>query len=68
MEGPEHDLDDGGDATMLIHKGTEFEKAGKVPEPEANANEEWKCSSACSRKASSPIRRVDRDGQGHPRA
>jgi adenosylhomocysteinase len=27
---------------MLIHKGTEYEKAGKVPVAEANANEEWK--------------------------
>ncbi|MFV1992704.1 MAG: adenosylhomocysteinase, partial [Acidiferrobacterales bacterium] len=35
-------LDDGGDATMLVHKGTEFEKAGKVPAPEADAFEEWK--------------------------
>ncbi len=41
-KGPNMILDDGGDATMLIHKGTEFEKAGKVPNPEANANEEWK--------------------------
>ena len=24
-------LDDGGDATMLVHKGAEFEKAGAVP-------------------------------------
>ena len=24
-------LDDGGDATLLVHKGVEFEKAGKVP-------------------------------------
>jgi adenosylhomocysteinase len=29
--GPNMILDDGGDATMLVHKGTEFEKAGKVP-------------------------------------
>ena len=29
-------LDDGGDATLLVHKGTEFEKAGAVPEPTAN--------------------------------
>jgi len=35
-------LDDGGDATLLIHKGVEFEKAGKVPEAKANDNEEWK--------------------------
>ncbi len=35
-------LDDGGDATLLVHKGAEFEKAGSVPEPEAGDNEEWK--------------------------
>ena len=35
-------LDDGGDATLLIHKGTEYEKAGKVPDAKANDNEEWK--------------------------
>ena len=29
--GPNMILDDGGDATMLVHKGTEYEKAGKVP-------------------------------------
>jgi adenosylhomocysteinase len=41
-KGPNMILDDGGDATMLVHKGVEFEKAGKVPQPEANANHEWK--------------------------
>jgi adenosylhomocysteinase len=41
-KGPNMILDDGGDATMLVHKGVEFEKAGKVPNPEPNANEEWK--------------------------
>ena len=41
-KGPNMILDDGGDATMLVHKGTEFEKAGSAPAPEANANEEWK--------------------------
>jgi adenosylhomocysteinase len=35
-------LDDGGDATLLIHKGVEFEKAGNVPDPRAGDNEEWK--------------------------
>jgi adenosylhomocysteinase len=35
-------LDDGGDATLLIHKGVEFEKAGAVPAAKANDNEEWK--------------------------
>ncbi|MDO8704532.1 MAG: adenosylhomocysteinase, partial [Sulfuricaulis sp.] len=41
-KGPNMLLDDGGDATMLVHKGVEFEKAGKVPNPEPDANEEWK--------------------------
>jgi len=41
-QGPNMILDDGGDATMLVHKGVEFEKAGKVPPTEANANAEWK--------------------------
>jgi adenosylhomocysteinase len=34
-------LDDGGDATLLLHKGVEFEKAGAVPAPKAGDNEEW---------------------------
>src|SRR5918992_1919152 len=33
--GPNMILDDGGDATLLVHKGTEFEKAGAVPDPES---------------------------------
>jgi adenosylhomocysteinase len=35
-------LDDGGDATMLVHKGVEFEKAGVVPQPTAEDSAEWK--------------------------
>ena len=34
-------LDDGGDATLLVHKGAEFEKAGKVPAANKSDNEEW---------------------------
>jgi adenosylhomocysteinase len=34
-------LDDGGDATLLLHKGVEFEKAGAVPAAKAGDNEEW---------------------------
>ena len=34
-------LDDGGDATMLVHKGVEYEKAGEVPEPTEEDPEEW---------------------------
>jgi adenosylhomocysteinase len=33
-------LDDGGDATLLVHKGVEFEKAGAVPDPATAENEE----------------------------
>ena len=39
--GPNMILDDGGDATLLVHKGVEYEKAGSVPQPTAEDNEEW---------------------------
>ena len=32
-DGPNMILDDGGDATLLLHKGVEYEKAGEVPDP-----------------------------------
>jgi adenosylhomocysteinase len=38
--GPTQIVDDGGDATLLIHKGLEFENAGRVPDPRTAANEE----------------------------
>jgi adenosylhomocysteinase len=38
--GPNMILDDGGDATMLVHKGVEFERAGAVPDPASAENEE----------------------------
>jgi adenosylhomocysteinase len=41
-DGPNMILDDGGDATLLIHKGVEYERAGTVPEPGADDSEEWK--------------------------
>lgn len=34
-------LDDGGDATLLVHKGAEFEKAGKIPATKDDDNEEY---------------------------
>ncbi|AHF04756.1 S-adenosyl-L-homocysteine hydrolase [Marichromatium purpuratum 984] len=40
-QGPNMILDDGGDATLLVHKGVEYEKAGAVPAPCAEDNEEW---------------------------
>jgi adenosylhomocysteinase len=36
-------LDDGGDATLLVHKGVECEKAGAVPAQSTTDNEEFKC-------------------------
>ncbi|OJF09713.1 adenosylhomocysteinase [Couchioplanes caeruleus] len=39
--GPNMILDDGGDATLLVHKGVEFEKAGAVPATTAEDNHEY---------------------------
>jgi len=40
--GPSLILDDGGDATLAVHKGTEYEAAGVVPEPTDDDSDEWK--------------------------
>jgi len=39
--GPNMILDDGGDATLLVHKGVEFERAGMVPDPAGADSEEF---------------------------
>jgi len=39
--GPNTILDDGGDATLLVHKGAEFERAGAVPDPDSADSEEF---------------------------
>jgi adenosylhomocysteinase len=39
--GPNMILDDGGDATLLVHKGVEFERAGAVPDPSTAESEEF---------------------------
>ncbi len=39
--GPNMILDDGGDATMLVHKGLEFEAAGVVPSADESTSEEY---------------------------
>jgi len=39
-DGPNMILDDGGDATLLVHKGVEYEKAGAVPDPSTADNDE----------------------------
>lgn len=41
-DGPNLILDDGGDATLLVHKGVEFEKAGAVPSPGERDSEEYR--------------------------
>merc|ERR1712066_242612 len=45
--GPDFIVDDGGDATLLIHKGKEFEAAyakdKTLPDPESSSNPEFKC-------------------------
>ena len=40
-DGPNLILDDGGDATMLVHKGVEFEAAGAAPDPSTGESEEF---------------------------
>ncbi|BAU85060.1 adenosylhomocysteinase [Streptomyces laurentii] len=40
--GPNTILDDGGDATLLVHKGVEYQKAGAVPDPSTADNEEFR--------------------------
>src|SRR5512134_1484242 len=38
--GPTLIVDDGGDATLLVHKGVEYNKSGKVPSPDSTDVEE----------------------------
>ena len=39
--GPNMLLDDGGDATLMVHKGREYELAGRVPKPGKDEAEDW---------------------------
>jgi adenosylhomocysteinase len=39
--GPTQIVDDGGDATLLVHKGLEYERAGKVPDASTASSEEF---------------------------
>jgi adenosylhomocysteinase len=41
-QGPNMILDDGGDATLLVHKGVEYEAAGAVPDPSTADNDEFR--------------------------
>jgi adenosylhomocysteinase len=41
-QAPNMILDDGGDATLFVHKGAEYEAAGAVPSPAEDDPEEWR--------------------------
>ncbi|WP_034267542.1 adenosylhomocysteinase [Actinospica robiniae] len=41
-EGPNMILDDGGDATLFVHKGAEYEAAGLIPAPREEDSDEWR--------------------------
>jgi adenosylhomocysteinase len=63
--GPNMILDDGGDATLLVHKGTEFERAGAVPDPASADNEEFRVIlSVLQRSLQEDPQRWTRIGQG----
>ncbi len=70
--GPNMILDDGGDVTLLIHKGVEFEKAGKVPDPETADNEEYAvvlsaCSAKLQKESAAAVPRIAAEHQGRHR-
>ena len=63
--GPNMILDDGGDATLLVHKGTEYEKAGAVPDPAGADSEEFQVIlSLLSRSLAEDPQRWTRIGEG----
>jgi adenosylhomocysteinase len=63
--GPNMILDDGGDATLLVHKGTEYEKAGAVPAPTDADSEEYQVIlSVLARSLSEDPQRWTRVGEG----
>src|SRR4051794_27292833 len=63
--GPNMILDDGGDATLLVHKGAEFEKAGAVPDPEQAESEEFRVFlSLLQRSLEEDAQRWTRIGEG----
>jgi adenosylhomocysteinase len=63
--GPNMILDDGGDATLLVHKGTEYEAAGQVPDPGSADSEELQVIlSLLTRSLGEDAERWTRIGQG----
>ena len=62
-------LDDGGDATLLVHKGTEYEKAGAVPDPDLGRLRGVRDHPApAPALAGAGPRALDQDRRRHPRA
>jgi adenosylhomocysteinase len=65
ISGPNMILDDGGDATLLVHKGTEYEAAGAVPDPAGAESEEFEVIlSLLTRSLGEDPQRWTRIGQG----
>jgi adenosylhomocysteinase len=65
VSGPNMILDDGGDATLLVHKGTEYEAAGAVPDPAGAESEEFEVIlSLLTRSLGEDPQRWTRIGQG----
>jgi adenosylhomocysteinase len=63
--GPNMILDDGGDATLLVHKGTAYERAGAVPDPaSADSEELGVILSVLTRSLGEDPQRFTRIGQG----
>jgi adenosylhomocysteinase len=63
--GPNMILDDGGDATLLVHKGTEYEAAGAVPDPASAESEEFRVIlSVLTRSLGEDPQRWTKVGQG----
>ena len=66
--GPNMILDDGGDATLLVHKGVEYEAAGagSVPDPSTTDNEELQVIlEVLAAARSTTIHVLHADGRGH---
>jgi adenosylhomocysteinase len=59
-KGPNMLLDDGGDATLMLHKGREFELAGRVPKAGADEPEDW---SACLSVLAATLKREPKKWQ-----
>ena len=64
-DGPNMILDDGGDATLLLHKGVEYETTARCPTRRRRRTPSWRSCSACCSGRCAPSRR---SGRGWPRA